>query len=590
MNDTANKPVEPELVLKTPEELAEELKAADFITVDLINETKANPPALQSAELEAAHTFKVVNGYLKTLRAAYELVIIDTTTSAGLAFAKDARYKLKTLRTRSEKLRVESNEPFASRIKAHNDAQKMVEDAILPLEQRFDEAIKAHERAVAQRKLDEEAAAALKAANITAAINGISAKADDVMDLNSGELAARIQEVTLHDLNEEELGARFAEAVSIKDRTIAKLEAAHAKALTNEENARQVLADRERHEKDRKEREEREASEREARKEIGVLNDMLAFASSKSVDELTDDIDALEKINISHYAPLEAEAQQAVDRALPVLRQTRFAKIAEADRLKAEIEATAKREKETAARQRIADIKALVVDSLGVGSDAIKANIAKLDDLLRADFDPFAAEAEAEQERVRPMLQKFLEDAEAAERTAAEKQAEADRLAAEQQAAAARKQAIEDALALLEGTARRAELSAMPSKSLRAEIDALKDEASYTEAVYGDRVQEARDIAADEVGALEELFDKVKAAEVKVETDAAEAKVREDKEREEKALRSRFTRALAENAVHLFDTMRAVLADEGFAGLQNETRLKVIGVLASVEQATRTTD
>lgn len=587
MNDTTNQPADAEVELKTPDQLAEELKAAEIITVELINEVKAKPPALQSAEVEAAYTFKVINGYLETLKAAYGKVVINTSTTTGLEFAKEARYKLKTLRTRSEKLRLESNSPFAERITAHNDAQKMIEDAILPLEKRFDEAIKAHESAIAQRKKDEEAAAALKAANISAAINGINAMADDVMDLNSMQIAARIQEVTLHELNEEELGARFGEAVAIKDRIIAKLESARAKAEQNEANARQVEEDRKRHDEERKEREEREAAEREARNAIDDINTMLAAAGSKTPDQLENDIDGLEGIVFEQYRPLEAEARAAVERTLPVLRQTRDDKIAAALKAQAEREEAAKREKEDAARRRIADIKALVADSIGATSEAIKASIAKLDGMLRADFDPFAAEAEAEQERVRPMLEKLLAEAESAERTAAEKKADDERIAAQQKAIAERNQQIADRIAAIEGVAARQESKGSDSKTIAGLIEELERPNAFNEEAYGDRAIEAGDIAGDELVALRALFDKVKAAEDKAAKDEADAKALEENERAEKARKRQLADALADNTVDLFRTMHAVLADDGFNGLSNDTRLKVIGVLAKIDKAAR---
>lgn len=558
----------------TADEYAKAVREAESFTVESINAIVVNPPALQSAQLVAKHTFARFVGILRTIKTAYAEAPIDLTTTAGEKAAREIRQKFVTLRTKANKVRLEQNRVFIEQQKANNDEYAMLEDAVLPIEKRYDDAIQEKERADAEKKRLREVEIQQRAEAITRFILSISAFADNLVGMSSADIAARIQEVTLLELSEEALDHRYGEAVTIKDRTIARLEAARAEKEQSEANAAQVEQDRKRF-----------AAEREARTGIDKLNELMASAGALNIPQLEAAIQQVEATQPATFAPLESEAQSVIGRVLPALRQMYREKTdAEIERV-AQADRAARAAKEAKARERIAAMKSLVADCIGASSASIRSTIASVNALLMADFEPFTKEAEEEQGRVLTSLEKLRIAAEAEERTAAEKQAEADRIAAEARAATARKQAIDNAIAHVEGTARRAELSAMTSKELRGEIDYLSNAENFTESLFGDRLQEAKDIAGDEIEALEELFAKVKKAEDDAEKEAAERAARAEQEALELAAKTRRAQVLTSKAEALYELLEAVRADANYVALDKNLRADIDGLTGEIVAA-----
>lgn len=552
---------QPEDVL-TKEEYAALVKQAESATPESINAMTVNPPPLQSSKLVAKHTFSAFFKMLDALRTAYATAPIDCSTTAGEDAARKIWRKLVTLRTRADKVRLDQSRFFIEHRDANNDEYKMLEDTIRPLEQRYEDAIRERERAqeAARKQREEEAQA--RAQGITQFILDISSHADNLVGLTSADIAARIQTLTLVEVNEAELDHRFGEAVTIKDRTIARLEAARAEKEEAEKNAEQVAADRVRY-----------AAEKEARDAIDRINTMLAAAGGKTASQLEDDIDGLEGIIFEQYQPLEEEARAAVDRALPVLRQTLADKIAAAEKMKRDLEAAAKAEKEAKARTGIASMKAMVADCVGASSASITAAIDKLNGLLMADFEPFAKEAEEEQARVLTSLEKLRLTAQDEERTTAER--EAKKLRAEQ---------VQRNLDRLSRIAAVLQEQGFNSASVKAASDAMS---IPTAADFDDRVDEAMTSYHTVKSLLAVMFTTAEKAEQEAAEQAkAEQAEREERQRESDS-RTRTERAIADNGRAMLEALNEVFRDDAFTKLNAATQAKVHDLLTDIAAAVK---
>jgi len=547
--------------------VAEAIKIADNITPDTINAVEVNPPAIQSPKVVAKGTFSKFFSMLAYLKTAYSSMPIDCSTTAGDKQARDVRLKLVTLRTRADKVRLSINRAFREQQDACNDEYKMLEDTILPIEKRFDDAIKEAEAARAERKRKEEDEARAQAERITAAIHAIDAAANDLFGMSSADIAVRLQEVQLMELVADDFGARYGEAVTVKDRTIQRLEAAQATALQNEENARKVEADRQRFE-----------AEKAARSRIATINTLADGLDGITIDKMHGRIENIDALVLDTFAPLQDEAQEARDRVRRLLVQAVNA-AQDAERRKKEEEQQAR---VIAARERITLMQMRAAHAVTKTADAIRADIEEVEGLKAADFDPLGAEAAGAQESTLASLRALLGVAE-----------ERERAEAERKAVAARAKKVEDNLTALAGTVERLKAEGAESARIHLSAENLR---KYTPgaAQFDDRVDEAKVIVADILPKLDSLYNEVHQREqdeaerqrkAKEEADRAEAE-RQRKEAED----ARFTRmqkALAENARKMYDALMDVRAADAFDDLDAELRERIETTLDDILAATR---
>ncbi len=573
---TTTTAVEPELL--TDAEYKRLVAEADALTPESINSITVNPPALQSPQMVAKQTFAKFYAALRALRVAYAEAPIDCSTTAGETAARAIWRKLVTLRTRSDKVRLEQNRVFLEQQKANNDEFGMLVDTVLPIEQRYEEAIRAKERAVEAARAKREAEAREKAAAITKTILDISAKADNLIGLSSADITARLQEVQLIELVEADLDQRFSEAVTIKDRTIGRLELALAEKQKAERDAAQVEADRKRFAIEQKEREDRAKAEGEARDAINDLNIMMAEAAGRTTEQLADDIEALEGLVFEQYQPLEAEARAVVERILPAIRQVHADKIEAAKRAEEQRVEAEKKAKEAAARERIAAMKAMVADCVGASSSAIASSIEVLDAMLMSDFEPFAKEAEEEQGRVLTALEKLRLAAKEDERTQEEKRQREERA-----------NEVQANLNKLNGLAQALQSQGFNSASVKAVSESMT---MPTAAEFDGRLDEAMAAFDAQKKLLAIMFteaEKFEAAEV-------ERKAREERERQEyeeaqrrraaeQAMKAREERVLSEKAKALFDLLTAVRADDNYSALAVNLRADIDGLTGDIVAA-----
>lgn len=437
-------------IVLTPEQRASALQDAQHVTPELINELKPyTTPMPESIEESTRANYDYARRYLSALMI-YRDQPIDCATPAGLADAKEIRFRLRKLRTTTERLRLEGNRPYMDRIDANNDAQKQIEDLILPIEKRYDDAIKAEEAAARDRKAQAEREAAARAQVITGQIAAIAARSNFAPGTKAEAIAAAIIDLTSDTLDAESFGDRYGEAVVAKDQALFRMEAAQKTAEESEareklmqeqaaELARRDAADAERKAVDDAKEAERQAQEKILRR-IANIRGITAWAIKASAVEIREQQEALDATKQADFHPFEREAMAAhaeVTDALPAL----LAMAEQRERTQAEREARELREQQIEARFRMLRSAVAVCDQPGTHDDTFKAaaDLFGADSVNEENYGDRLAEAQKLAGEQMALLVEVQAKAAAAAEQARAERAERDRAAAEKAAADAKR-------------------------------------------------------------------------------------------------------------------------------------------------------
>lgn len=284
---------------------------------------------------------------LADLRARFEGVAFDVTTTKGDKEARAARMELVRLRTSLEAKRKELKAPALERSRLIDAEAKRIEAEILALETPIDEQIKAEE---ARRERERQAKAEAERRRVTLIRSWI----DEIkaFPVRAAGKSALVTEALIGDLVAIEIGEKFAEFR-------ADAEAAHAQALAS---LRELLGAARAHEAEaRRLRDEREALERqraeeEARQRAAREAQEAELRAQREAEEarLHAEREA-EEARMAEERRIEAERRAAEDARLAAERAEIARQQAEIDRQRreqAEREAAARAEAERIERER----------------------------------------------------------------------------------------------------------------------------------------------------------------------------------------------------------------------------------------------
>jgi hypothetical protein len=284
-----------------------------------------------------------IEAYSKTAAGIAELrsrlagvVYTDITTAKGLAVAKADRAELRGLRTDLEEMRKEIKAPVLERAKLIDTEAKRLTAAITELEDPIDDQIKKEEE---RREAEKERKAAEDRARVLAIhqkIDAIRRMPQDAVGLSSAFIAqlrykvAALRFVEGWDVQFEEFGQ---EAKAVRDTTIIQLADLQDKAFKQEEEARQLAAER---------------AELQALKE--------AEAKRKAQEEARAKAEKAEFIRQEALrAAVEAQTRAAEQKKLDEERAALAAEKAALDKQRAALEAERQEREQREAAQRIAE-------------------------------------------------------------------------------------------------------------------------------------------------------------------------------------------------------------------------------------------
>ena len=183
------------------------------------------------------------------LETTYGKLVVDCSTSEGLANAKEVRVDIRDVRYALANTTKTALAPYQQAVK---DAQARVnqvkefgetlKDRVLAVETPVDEAIKAEEKRVADAKAERERIEAERVEAIRAKITRFSSVAAAYASRSATDVASVLKSVKDSVILPEEYGEFEAEGTIARDNAIEQLETLHRAAVDREEAAAKLLA------------------------------------------------------------------------------------------------------------------------------------------------------------------------------------------------------------------------------------------------------------------------------------------------------------------------------------------------------------
>jgi len=183
------------------------------------------------------------------LETTYAKLVVDCSTSEGLANAKEVRVDIRDVRYALANTTKTALVPYQQKVK---DAQARVnqvkefgealKDRVLAIEAPVDEAIKAEEKRVADAKAERERVEAERVEAIRTKITRFSSVAAAYASRSAADVASVLQSVKESVILPEEYAEFEAEGTIARDNAIEQLETLHRSAVEREEAAAKLLA------------------------------------------------------------------------------------------------------------------------------------------------------------------------------------------------------------------------------------------------------------------------------------------------------------------------------------------------------------
>ncbi len=183
------------------------------------------------------------------LETTYAKLVVDCSTSEGLASAKEVRVDIRDVRYALDKTTKTALVPYQQKVKEAQARVNQVKEfgetlktRVLAIEEPVDEAIKAEEKRIADAKAERERVEAERVDAIRAKITRFSSVAAAYASRTAADVAGILQGVKESVILPEEYGEFEAEGTIARDNAIEQLEALHKAAIDREEAAAKLLA------------------------------------------------------------------------------------------------------------------------------------------------------------------------------------------------------------------------------------------------------------------------------------------------------------------------------------------------------------
>ncbi|AIB35880.1 hypothetical protein [Pseudomonas simiae] len=183
------------------------------------------------------------------LETTYAKLVVDCSTSEGLASAKEVRVDIRDVRYALDKTTKTALVPYQQKVKEAQARVNQVKEfgetlksRVLAIEEPVDEAIKAEEKRIADAKAERERVEAERVEAIRAKITRFSSVAAAYASRSAADVAGILKGVKESVILPEEYGEFEAEGTIARDNAIEQLEALHKAAIDREEAAAKLLA------------------------------------------------------------------------------------------------------------------------------------------------------------------------------------------------------------------------------------------------------------------------------------------------------------------------------------------------------------
>lgn len=183
------------------------------------------------------------------LETSYGKLVVDCSTSEGLANAKEVRVDIRDVRYALANTTKTALVPYQQKVKEAQARVNQVKefgealkDRVLAIEAPIDEAIKAEEKRVADAKAERERIEAERVEAIRAKITRFSSVAAAYANRSASDVASVLQNVKESVILPEEYAEFEAEGTIARDNAIEQLETLHRAAVEREEAAAKLAA------------------------------------------------------------------------------------------------------------------------------------------------------------------------------------------------------------------------------------------------------------------------------------------------------------------------------------------------------------
>lgn len=183
------------------------------------------------------------------LETTYSNLVVDCSTSEGLANAKEVRVDIRDVRYALANTTKTALVPYQQKVKEAQarvnqvkEFGEMLKDRVLAIETPVDEAIKAEEKRVADAKAERERVEAERVEAIRAKITRFSSVAAAYASRSAADIATVLESVKVSVILPEEYAEFEAEGTIARDNAIEQLETLHRAAVEREEAAAKLLA------------------------------------------------------------------------------------------------------------------------------------------------------------------------------------------------------------------------------------------------------------------------------------------------------------------------------------------------------------
>ncbi|VVN88393.1 hypothetical protein PS718_01681 [Pseudomonas fluorescens] len=225
------------------------------------------------------------------LETSYAKLVVDCSTSEGLANAKEVRVDIRDVRYALANTTKTALVPYQQKVKEAQARVNQVKefgealkDRVLAIEAPIDEAIKAEEKRVADAKAERERIEAERVEAIRAKITRFSSVAAAYANRSASDVASVLQNVKESVILPEEYAEFEAEGTIARDNAIEQLETLHRAAVEREEAAAKLAAQQ-------KELEELRERQRIADAEAEELRKQRAEEDRKRLKQQQDELD-----------------------------------------------------------------------------------------------------------------------------------------------------------------------------------------------------------------------------------------------------------------------------------------------------------
>lgn len=225
------------------------------------------------------------------LETSYAKLVVDCSTSEGLANAKEVRVDIRDVRYALANTTKTALVPYQQKVKEAQARVNQVKefgealkDRVLAIEAPIDEAIKAEEKRAADAKAERERIEAERVEAIRAKITRFSSVAAAYASRSASDVASVLQNVKESVILPEEYAEFEAEGTIARDNAIEQLETLHRAAVEREEAAAKLAAQQ-------KELEELREKQRIADAEAEELRKQRAEEDRKRLKQQQDDLD-----------------------------------------------------------------------------------------------------------------------------------------------------------------------------------------------------------------------------------------------------------------------------------------------------------